>query len=422
MAKQSQGSFEIDQTLRLARDALERDIARYRMFVFGTVVVTTSVLRLVGLSDTWIPTRFFIGVFAYAVLVLVFLVRYGNRPGLAPVVLIADLAATVLSFSSIRHHGSPETRAANATFAIYIVAAAMVLTLLMNSLRNSTRLALLGGVAAPIVYLTTILSITTFHPGQIAVCLILCLAGVIGAASAVQARRNLDRFARLQLLRRYLSPEAVERVMVDNPDSALSLGGRLVTVTMLAADLRGFTAMSETLSPTEVMAQLNAYHGAMIDVIERHGGAIDKFIGDGTLVVFGLAGSTEDAARAAVDCARDMLAALEPHNAERVRAGAAPLAMGLGVHTGAVIAGNLGVPGRRLEFTVIGDAVNTVSRLEGETKAAGTPLLVSGDTVALLRSANGLYELPPVSLRGKTSTLRVFGLGSHPPTRPPPHL
>jgi adenylate cyclase len=240
----------------------------------------------------------------------------------------------------------------------------------------------------------------------------LLLAGLVGVASAVQARKSLDIFARLQLLRRYLAPEAVERVMRGDPDAALSQGGRLVTVTLLAADLRGFTAMSEGLAPADLMAQLNAYHGAMIDVIERHGGVIDKFIGDGTLVVFGLSGTPEAAAAAAVACARDMLEALRAHNAERERVGHTPLRMGIGVHTGSVIAGNLGVPGRRLEFTVIGDAVNTASRLEGETKNAGTPVMISSDTAALLPGSVDLRELPPVSLRGKTQATRVFGLAS----------
>jgi adenylate cyclase len=286
----------------------------------------------------------------------------------------------------------------------------MMLVLLINALRTSTATAVTGGLVAVVLYALTVPGIAGFHVEQLPVYVFLVLAGFIGIASARQARKTLDSFARLQLLRRYLPPEAVERVMRDDPDAAIALGGRLVTVTLLAADLRGFTAMSEKLSPLEVMAQLNAYHGAMMDVIERHGGAIDKFIGDGTLVVFGLAGRAEDAAESAVACAGAMLDALVAHNEERAEGGSAPLAMGIGVHTGPVIAGNLGVPGRRLEFTVIGDAVNTVSRLEGETKGSGTPVLVSSATAALLPNTSGLRELSPASLRGKTEAMRVFGL------------
>jgi adenylate cyclase len=148
----------------------------------------------------------------------------------------------------------------------------------------------------------------------------------------------------------------------------------------------------------------------MIDVIEEHGGAIDKFIGDGTLVVFGLDGSTEAAAAAAVRCARSMLDALGRHNEARAREGLTGLKMGIGIHTGPVIAGNIGVPGRRLEFTVIGDAVNTAARLEGETKSSGSPVIVSAATAALLGHGCAVRELSPVSLRGKQEAMRIFGL------------
>jgi len=410
MPASNQGSFEVDQTLRLARDTIERDVARYRIVVFASATMLTSTLRLIGLSDTWAPGLFLGGAAVYAVLVLLYLRRYGNPPALAYIALVLDLGSTIGNFAVLAHDGSPAHQVNTAGYVAYIVGPSMILVLLINALRNNTRTAVVGGLVAITLYIAAVPRIAGFHRAQIPVCLLLALAGLIGVASAIQARKSLDSFARLQLLRRYLPPEAVERVMRDDPDAALSLGGRLVTVTLLAADLRGFTAMSETLPPTEVMAQLNAYHGAMIDVIERHGGAIDKFIGDGTLVVFGLTGLPEAAATNAVACAAAMLSALATHNEERARAGAPPLAMGIGVHTGPVIAGNLGVPGRRLEFTVIGDAVNTVSRLEGQTKNSGTPVIVSAATAALLPSTSALCELAPVSLRGKTQAIRVYGL------------
>jgi adenylate cyclase len=147
----------------------------------------------------------------------------------------------------------------------------------------------------------------------------------------------------------------------------------------------------------------------MLEQIDRFGGSLDKFIGDGSLVVFGLSGGAEDVgAQAAVDCAQAMLDALEGLNAQRAESGLPPLRMGLGLHTGTVVAGNIGAPGRRLEFTVIGDAVNTAARLEGATKALGRPLVISQTTVARLRDPAGLTELPPVQLRGREEALRVF--------------
>jgi adenylate cyclase len=410
MSAPHQGSREVEQTLRLARDGVERDIARYRVWVFTSGAVLTAGLRVVGLGDLWTPALFFLGALGYALVLRAFVERSGHRLWLAVIALIVDLGTVAGVFHIVHAFDASTGRAGDARFAVYIVAPALLLTLLINVLRSSAACSLVGAVAAPAVFLGTAVPIAGFHPAQVSVSALLVLAGLIGLAASRQARKSLDSFARLQLLRRYLPPAAVERIMREDPDAATALGGRLVTVTLLAADLRGFTAMSEKLSPREVMAQLNAYHAVMIDVIEQHGGAIDKFIGDGTLVVFGLTGGVEEAAASAVTCARAMLAALAGHNEARARAGAPPLRMGIGVHTGPVIAGNLGVPGRRLEFTVIGDAVNTASRLEGETKTCGSPVIVSAATALLLPDTRALRELAPVSLRGKEDEIRVYGL------------
>jgi adenylate cyclase len=115
-------------------------------------------------------------------------------------------------------------------------------------------------------------------------------------------------------------------------------------------------------------------------------------------------------AQAAIACAREMLTALAEHNHDRASDGAPPLRMGIGIHTGPVVAGNIGAPGYRLEFTVIGDAVNTVSRLEGLTKEAAVPVLVSAASVERLPSSQGLRELPPLYARGKEQAIRVYTL------------
>jgi adenylate cyclase len=409
MALLSQGSREVEQTLRLSRDSIERDIATYRIWSFLGVLVTTFFAGVVR-EGAWIPTLAFAGALVYAVALRAFIARFGNRRWIASVSQLCDLVVASMPFLLTERFATPEVRAKSPEFTMFILAPGLLLVLFINSLRNSRASTIVGTAGAVAIFgLVSVIVVGPRVP-EAPTGVLLLTVGAVGLASARQARKNLDTFARMQLLQRYLPPEAVERVMRDNPDQALSPGGRLVTVTLLAADLRGFTAMSEKLTPTEVMAELNAYHGAMIDVIDRHGGAIDKFIGDGTLVVFGLTGSAPQGARAAVRCAAAMLDALDVHNEERVQAGMTPLAMGIGVHTGAVIAGNLGVPGRRLEFTVIGDAVNTAARLEGQTKASGTPVIVSGATVELLDDASPVRELAPVSIRGKEKALRVYSL------------
>jgi len=296
---------------------------------------------------------------------------------------------------------------------LHVATPTFLLVLVAHLLRSDGRVSLLGGVTAALLIPPILLQHEPPNPFIFGLSLGAVLVGLMGWATAQQTRRNLETFARLQLLRRYLSPQAVERVMLDHPDAALSLGGRLVTVTLLATDLRGFTAMSEKLAPGEVVAQLNAYHGAMLAEVRKHGGVLDKFIGDGALVIFGLPIGPVEApadcgASAAVACAKDMLAALARHNAERAKKAQDPLRMGLGVHTGPVVAGNIGAPGERLEFTVIGDAVNTAARLESLTKEANTPLLISSETADRLGDAKGLRELEPMHAKGKETALRVF--------------
>lgn len=416
MPEPNPAAREIEQTLRLAGDAVERDVARYRVWTFAAVVVVTAAMHVVFDADSLIPSSFFVACLVYALVLRAIVTRIGAAPWVPHVALMVDL---LTAFGCFYVNGRFEgTSSDNGIFAGIIAGPGLLLTLSINALRNNRSTSLLGAVAAPAIYLSTVLVSSEFHPAHVPVTMILFLAGLISWAAAAQARKNLDRFARLQLLRRYLQPTAVERVMREDPDAALALGGRLATVTLLASDLRGFTAMSEKLAPKEVVAQLNAYHGAMMAVIERHGGVIDKFIGDGTLVVFGLDAGPEVGATAAVRCAEEMLSALEAHNEERARLGQPPLKMGIGIHTGEVIAGNIGAPGRRLEFTVIGDAVNTASRLEGLTKERGAPALISSATVDLIADRSGVREVAAVSIRGKEREHAVFVLrGSD---EPPP--
>jgi adenylate cyclase len=408
------GQQEVEQTLRLARDEVERDIARYRLGLFSAVVVVTAINHYASRTENWLPTSFFVAAVAYAIVLRLAVARFGARAPIVYVALLADLLVTPASFVFFGHFGNDAIRAQNAIFATYICGPALATTVFINALRDSRAASVVSAIVAPLAYVACMRALTPFHPAQFAVAVLISFAGVASFTAATRVRRNLDRFARLSLLRRYLQPAAVERVMREDPGAATAVGGKLVDVTVLSTDLRGFTALSEKLGPAEVLEQLNAYHAVMIDVIERHGGAIDKFIGDGTLVVFGIRlredGDAREAAEAAVGCARAMLVALEVHNAERARRGLEPLKMGIGVHTGPVIAGNIGVPGRRLEFTVIGDAVNTAARLEGMTKTLGTPVLVSSDTANLLASSAGLRELAPISIRGKEATMRVYTL------------
>jgi adenylate cyclase len=207
------------------------------------------------------------------------------------------------------------------------------------------------------------------------------------------------------LLGKVVSPEIAAQLL----QSDLQLGGEEREVTVLFSDLRDFTALSERLPPAEVLALLNRYLDRMSAVVERHGGVIDKYIGDAIMALFGAPVAAPDAAARALAAARAMAAALDQLNAELAAEGRPPLALGIGINTARVIAGNMGSRSR-LNYTVIGDGVNLAARLEALTKdpAYGTRILVSGATAAAAGATSGLRPLGPVTVKGRTEPVPVF--------------
>jgi adenylate cyclase len=402
---------QIEATLRHSREETELQIARYRVGVFALGLVVNVGMSLPRKDIPLSPTVILGVATVYAFIVWRFIRARGALPAVTYAVVVLDMAIMGATFLVTTALNGIDERYAG--YPMLILPAVLFTLMLLNSLRYSRSAAVVGAVSALIIFPLVELPVVGFHPAEIVVEVLLGAAGYITYRSAQRARESLDRFARLQLLRRYLSPAAVERVLRANPDEALALGGELLTVTLLAADLRDFTAMSEKLSARDVVEQLNEYHGAMLEQIDRHGGLLDKFIGDGTLAVFGLrtampAAQADAGASAAVACARSMREALDALNARRGQRGQPPLRMGVGIHTGQVIAGNIGAPGRRLEFTVIGDSVNTVARLEGLTKEAGVPVLITSATADRLPNRDGLREMPAMHAKGKEQALSVL--------------
>ena len=210
------------------------------------------------------------------------------------------------------------------------------------------------------------------------------------------------------LFGQYLTKEISEAIL----DGRVNLSGARYEATVMFTDIRGFTAMSERLEPEEVFAFLNDYLGRMIEVIAARGGIIDKFLGDGILAVFGLPVPSADHAASALGAALDMRTRLAELNEERSRSGRGSVRIGIGMHSGQVIAGNVG-SSRKLQYTVIGDAVNVASRLESLNKEYGSYLLMSGATYELLgEAAAGLRfdEIRGAEIRGKTERLDLYRL------------
>jgi adenylate cyclase len=215
-----------------------------------------------------------------------------------------------------------------------------------------------------------------------------------------QGQRMRDLFGR------YVSREVADEVIAHGAN----LGGDLVEATILFADIRGFTSLSERLPAPQVVDILNRYFTHMVEVIVAEGGLVNKFGGDSLLAVFGAPIAQPDHALRGVRTAVRMIEALRTFNAEQRERMLPELVIGIGIASGEVVAGNIGGHAR-LEYTVIGDPVNLAARLQALTKEAGCALLVSAETQRRLGNGATLLEaLGNVEVRGKAEAVQIYTL------------
>lgn len=226
--------------------------------------------------------------------------------------------------------------------------------------------------------------------------------GALGLAFNSMAKGLAEKEKVRNLLGKVVSPEVASELLSRD----IELGGEEREVTVLFCDVRGFTSLCEGQSPKQILALLNEYFSAITAVIEANGGVVDKFIGDAVMALFGAPVVQEDAPVRAIRTAFGMQHALAGVNAGFAARGLQPLAMGIGINTGKVVAGNMGSPSR-LNYTVIGDGVNLASRLEGLTKQYGTTVIVS-EACALAAPAFSYRELGLVRVKGRQEPVRIF--------------
>lgn len=206
-----------------------------------------------------------------------------------------------------------------------------------------------------------------------------------------------------EFLGRFLSPVVVEQVIARKID--LKRGGHEADVTVMFADIRGFTSLTERSKPANVVALLNEYFDQMVEVVFRHGGILDKFIGDALMAVWGAPLDTPDDATRAVAAGREMQQVLASFNDLRRDRGEEPVAIGVGLASGRCISGAIGAH-RRMEYTVIGDAVNLASRLAGI--AAAGQVLCDEETYERAGTPKNTRQLPPTQVKGKTRPVAVY--------------
>jgi class 3 adenylate cyclase len=202
---------------------------------------------------------------------------------------------------------------------------------------------------------------------------------------------------------------ATSAVAQDLAQSGFSLGGKRVQATVMFSDIRGFTSLVESQPPEETIELLNTYYTLMFDAISGQGGVVNQMIGDGLMAVFGAPLPLPEPPLAAVRAALDMIEMVELFNAERASEGKPPIAIGIGIASGEVIAGYTGTQ-QRATYTCVGDTVNLAARLEAQTKAAGHAVLVDAATQEALAGRVATLPLGPMAIRGKAAAVDVFAV------------
>jgi class 3 adenylate cyclase len=202
---------------------------------------------------------------------------------------------------------------------------------------------------------------------------------------------------------KYLSPDIADYIL-NNPEE-LKLGGENRELTIMFADIRGFTSLSENFPPQDIVNLLNSYFTSMVDIIFEYKGTLDKFLGDGLLAIFGAPVKYPNHAYNSVQAAVRMVKYIKRYNKNRVKWGYEPIHIGIGINTGKAIIGNIGSK-QRAEYTVIGDTVNTCSRIEGLTDK--NEIYISQSTYELVKD-DIIYEyIGKHKVKNKKNPIKIY--------------
>lgn len=279
----------------------------------------------------------------------------------------------------------------------------------------------LGGILAYFIFDSFSLHIPAFTPP-----VSFLLSGLLGLGYDFRLERKQKQQLR-STLSRYFSPDVAEEMLHD-PDRFHEMArGTHRIITVLFSDLRGFTSLSETLPPVELVRQLNQYFERMVEVVFGHRGSIDKFVGDAIMAVWGRMGARQndetfrEDANKALQTALRMKIALDELNHQWSSGGLPPLALGIGIHQGGAIVGDIGSAAQS-QFTAIGDTVNTSARLESATKQYGVDILISETVQEHVKDQFVTRSADLVQVKGKQIPVRLFTVLSDASQSPPAGL
>jgi class 3 adenylate cyclase len=258
-------------------------------------------------------------------------------------------------------------------------------------------------LAAAVALSTVLLTRGTFLP--VAAALTSGTAAFLARVAFEGVRALREKLFLRRIFGSYVSPEVLKEILAGRIRPGL--GGSRKHICVLFSDIRGFTARSEALPPESVIAMLNDYFSAMTAAVHRHGGTLDKFIGDGIMALFGVPQRLDCPELVALETAQEMLARLHDVNRSLDERGLEPIRIGIGLHSGDAVVGHVGSASRH-EYTAIGDVVNVASRLEGLTKELDYPIVCSGTVASAARNFPGLVDLGEHPIKGH-SVMRVFG-------------
>jgi class 3 adenylate cyclase len=295
--------------------------------------------------------------------------------------------------------------------ALYLVFAPPVIyaiLIVLAGLRYSTTAVFVTGILSLCAHASylSLRSDSEFRGAGIVVHIVAMALITAGVSYNVASIISIHRQASLQeQLKRFLPPELVALVARD--PSILNRKTERCTATVLFTDVRGFTRLSEQLSPEVVVEFLNRFLDEMTQSIMLHGGMLDKYVGDAAMAVFGVLQGAQNHADRALQTAMDMQQRLIRLNDQFLGDGLPQLGIGIGLHTGELLAGTIGSL-QRLEYTVIGDTVNVASRVESMTRNYPVQILLSEETRVAAGNSIPLYEIDSVTLKNRTKPVRLW--------------